>query len=141
MRSQPDYGIDPPHVIGNLLLSGLGAIVLCLLIPSFWVGKVQVYLYPNLIWTGAWLLLPAILMIIYAKIGKFRHRDRILNSVRWTGKEQVGTAAACFSRAPQKSLQRGGRSESISGTRRIFLETTYKTCWRNLDLEGVREKT
>ncbi len=144
MRSQPDYGIDAPHVIRNLLLSGLGAIVLCLLIPSFRVGKVQVYLYPNLIWTGAWLMLPAVLMIIYAKIGKFRHRDRILNSVRWTGKEQVldvGTGRGLLLVGAAKKLTTGRavgidiwNQEDLSGN-------NMQNLVRNLDLEGVREKT
>jgi arsenite methyltransferase len=144
MRSQPDYGIDAPHVIRNLLLSGLGAIVLCLLIPSFSVGKVQVYLYPNLIWTGAWLMLPAVLMIIYAKIGKFRHRDRILNSVRWTGKEQVldvGTGRGLLLVGAAKKLTTG-RAVAIDIWNQADLSgNNMQNLLRNLDLEGVREKT
>jgi hypothetical protein len=131
MRSQPDYGIDAPHVIRNLLLSGLGAIILCLLLPSFRIGKAQVFLFPNFIWMGAWLILTAVLMILYSKFGKFRHRDRILNLVQWTGKEQVldvGTGRGLLLAGAKKNLQPGGRSESISGTRKIFLETTCKTC-------------
>jgi SAM-dependent methyltransferase len=144
MRSRPNYGIDAPHVIRNLLLSGLSAIVLCLLIPSFWIGKVRVYLYPNLIWTGAWLMLPAVLMIIYAKIGKFRHRDRILNCVRWTGTEQVldvGTGRGLLLAGAAKKLTTGRavgidiwNQEDLSGN-------NMPNLLRNLDLEGVREKT
>jgi|SRR5271165_4395470 len=144
MSSQPNYGIDAPHVIRNLLLSGLGAIVFCLFIPSFWIGKVRVYLYPNLIWTGAWLIVPAVLMIIYAKIGKFRHRDRILNSVQWTGKEQVldvGTGRGLLLAGAAKKLTTGRavgidiwNQEDLSGN-------NMQNLLRNLDLEGVREKT
>jgi arsenite methyltransferase len=144
MRSQPDYGIDAPHVIRNLLLSGLGAIVLCLLIPSFWVGKVQVFLYPNLIWTGAWLILPAVLMIIYAKIGKFRHRDRILNIVQWTGKEQVldvGTGRGLLLAGAAKKLTTGKAAGIDIWNQEDLSGNNMQNLLRNLDLEGVREKT
>jgi arsenite methyltransferase len=144
MRSQPDYGIDAPHVIRNLLLSGLGAIVLCLLIPSFWVGKVQVYLYPNLIWTGAWLMLPAALMIIYAKIGKFRHRDRMLSSVQWTGNEQVldvGTGRGLLLAGAAKKLTTGRAAGIDIWNQEDLSGNNMQNLLRNLDLEGVREKT
>lgn len=144
MRSRPDYGIDAPHVIRNLLLSGLGAIILCLFLPSFRVGKGQVFLYPNFIWMGAWLILPAVLMIIYSKIGKFRHRDRILNLVQWTGTEQVldvGTGRGLLLAGAAKKLTTGRavgidiwNQEDLSGN-------NMQNLLRNLDLEGVREKT
>ena len=144
MRSQPDYGIDAPHVIRNLLLSGVGAIVLCLVLPSFRVGKVQVYLYPNLIWMGAWLILPAVLMVVYAKVGKFRHRDRMLNNVQWTGSEQVldvGTGRDLLLAGAAKKLTTGRavgidiwNQEDLSGN-------NMQNLLHNLDLEGVREKT
>jgi len=143
MRSQPDYGIDAPHVIRNLLLSGLGAIILCLLLPSFRVGKVQVFLFPNFIWMGAWLILSAVLMILYSKFGKFRHRDRILNLVQWTGKEQVldvGTGRGLLLAGAAKKLTTARavgidiwNQEDLSGN-------NMQNLLRNLDLEGVREK-
>lgn len=87
--AKPDYGIDAPHVIRNLLLCGFGVVVLCLVVPSFRAGSVQFLLYPGLLWMGASLIAPGVLMIVYSKVGKFRHRDRMLGSVAWSGKEQV----------------------------------------------------
>src|SRR5215471_11249601 len=144
MASKPDYGIDAPHVIRNLLLSGIGAIILCLLLPSFRIGKVHVYLSPGFIWTGGSLILPAVLMIIYAKIGKFRHRDRILDSVQWTGKEQVldlGTGRGLLLVGAAKKLTTG-RAVGIDAWNQEDLSgNNMENLLRTLDLEGVREKT
>lgn len=144
MPSKPDYGIDAPTVIRNLLLAGGAAIALCLLVPSFRVGNVLVILYPGFIWTGASLIAPAVLMIIYAKVGKFRHRDRILDCVQWTGSERVldvGTGRGLLLAGAAKKLTTGQavgidiwNQEDLSGN-------NMQNLVRNLELEGVREKT
>jgi arsenite methyltransferase len=41
------------------------------------------------IWTGSACLFQGLAMILYAKVGKFRHRDRMLARVTWTGNETV----------------------------------------------------
>jgi arsenite methyltransferase len=143
MPSKPDYGIDAPTVIRNLLLFGVAAIVLCLLVPSFRVGNVRVILYPGFIWTGASLITPAVLMIVYAKVGKFRHRDRILGCVQWTGKERVldvGTGRGLLLAGAAKKLTSGEavgidiwNQEDLSGN-------NMQNLVRNLELERVREK-
>ncbi|MFY9532102.1 MAG: class I SAM-dependent methyltransferase [Candidatus Acidiferrales bacterium] len=144
MPSKPDYGIDAPTVIRNLLLAGGAASALCLLVPGFQVGNVRVILYPGLIWTGASLIVPAVLMIIYAKVGKFRHRDRILDCVQWTGNERVldvGTGRGLLLAGAAKKLTTGQavgidiwNQEDLSGN-------NMQNLVRNLELEGVREKT
>jgi arsenite methyltransferase len=144
MPSKPDYGIDAPAVIRNLLLAGGAAIALCLLVPSFRVGNVLVILYPGFIWTGASLILPGVLMIVYAKVGKFRHRDRILDCVQWTGNERVldvGTGRGLLLAGAAKKLTTGHavgidiwNQEDLSGN-------NMQNLVRNLELEGVREKT
>lgn len=144
MPSKPDYGIDAPTVIRNLLVAGVAAIALCLLLPSFRVGNVRFVLYPGMIWTGAWFIAPAILMILYAKVGKFRHRDRIVGCVQWTGNERVldvGTGRGLLLVGAAKKLTTGQavgidiwNQEDLSGN-------NVQNLLRNLELEGVREKT
>jgi arsenite methyltransferase len=144
MPAKPDYGIDAPHVIRNLLLCGFGVVVLCLVVPSFRVGHVQVILFPGLLWTGASLITPGVLMIVYSKVGKFRHRDRILGRVAWSGKEQVldvGAGRGLLLAGAAKKLTTGRavgidiwNQEDLSGN-------NVENLLRNLELEGVREKT
>lgn len=144
MPSKPDYGIDAPTVIRNLLVAGGAAIALCLVLPSFRVGNVRFVLYPGMIWTGAWFIAPAILMILYAKVGKFRHRDRIVGCVQWTGNERVldvGTGRGLLLAGAAKKLTTGHavgidiwNQEDLSGN-------NVQNLLRNLELEGVREKT
>ncbi len=144
MPAKPDYGIDAPHVIRNLLLSGFGVIILCLLVPSFRVGQVQFLLYPGLLWMGASLILPGVLMIIYSKSGKFRHRDRMLCSVTWSGKEQVLDVGA------GRGLLLAGAAKKLTSGRAVGIDiwnqedlsgNNVENLLRNLELEGVREKT
>jgi arsenite methyltransferase len=144
MPAKPDYGIDAPHVIRNLLLCGFGVIVLCLVVPAFRVGPVQVLLYPGLLWTGASLIAPGVLMMVYSKVGKFRHRDCMLGSVAWCGKEQVldvGAGRGLLLAGPAKKLTTGRavgidiwNQEDLSGN-------NVDNLLRNLELEGVRGKT
>jgi arsenite methyltransferase len=144
MPAKPDYGIDAPHVIRNLLLCGFGVIVLCLVVPSFRVGPVQFLLYPGLLWMGASLIAPGVLMMVYSKVGKFRHRDRMLGSVEWSGKEQVldvGAGRGLLLAEAAKRLTTGRavgidiwNQEDLSGN-------NVENLLRNLELEGVREKT
>src|SRR5947207_15869670 len=99
-----DYGIDAPGVIRNLALIGLAALIAAL---------VSVYLGTSNLLRGFrfafftiafFFLIEALLMIVYAKFGKFRHRDRLLPPAepRWhervldlgTGRGLLGLAAA-----------------------------------------------
>ena len=67
-----NYGIDAPKVIRNLMIIGILFLGRFLL---FLAG----YLRLALSITGVYFAAPALLMIAYAKFGKYKHRDRILN--------------------------------------------------------------
>jgi arsenite methyltransferase len=144
MNSRPNYGIDAPHVIRNLVLTGTGAILLCLAVPSFRVGEVRFILFPGMIWTGAWFYIGAALMVVYSKAGKFRLRDRMLASVQWTGNEQVldvGTGRGLLLVGAAKHLT-SGRAVGVDIWNTTDLTGNYlENLLRNLDLEGVRGKT
>lgn len=89
MAAKLDYGIDAPHVILNLFAAGVGCGFLALLYPRFTLRQVTFTLYPGFLYSAALFLLPVILMLVYAKVGKFRHRDRMLAKVSWAGDENV----------------------------------------------------
>ena len=86
MRSSPppitkiDYGIDAPGVIAGL---GLGGLAIC--VVQLFVARWMRGLYW---WGGSWMLM-SVLMLAYARFGKFRHRERILDLARLTGGETV----------------------------------------------------
>jgi arsenite methyltransferase len=143
MSTRPDYGIDAPGVIRNLLLGGFALAGTCLIWHSVRIGPVILILFPGLLWSAAGMVVPAILMFIYAKYGKFRHRDRILGYVPWSGNEQVldvGTGRGLLLAGAARHLTNGRaigidiwNQEDLSGNNEANI-------LRNLDLEGVRSR-
>ena len=142
--AKADYGIDAPHVIRNLVLSGLALIILCLIFPKVTVGSVTFLLFPGLVWSGGWIIAGGVMMYLYSKVGKFRHRDRMLNQVKWTGTEQaldVGTGRGLLLIGAAKRITTGKavgidiwNQEDLSGNNLQNLE-------RNIEIEGVRDRT
>lgn len=142
--AKADYGVDAPGVIRNLLGSGLAVLVLCLVWHTVTIGPVTFVLYPNLLWTAGSLAVGGILMLLYSKVGKFRHRDRMLDQVKWNGPERVldvGTGRGLLLIGAAKRLTTGRATgidiwnqEDLSGNNLSNLE-------RNISAEGVGSKT
>jgi arsenite methyltransferase len=141
---RPDYGIDAPHVIRNLVLTGVAVIILCSIFRKVTIGPVTLLLFPGLLWSGGWIIAGGVMMYLYSKVGKFRHRDRMLKQVNWTGNERaldVGTGRGLLLIGAAKRLTTGKavgidiwNQEDLSGNNLQNLE-------RNIELEGVRDKT
>jgi SAM-dependent methyltransferase len=89
MAEKPDYGIDAPTVVRNLLLAAAASVLITIVFPRPTIGHVTFVLNPGLFYTAAWLTVPAVLMLHYSKAGKFRHRDLMLAKLHWTGTETV----------------------------------------------------
>ena len=87
MSSRADYGIDSPAiVVGLFVLGGIGfgaALVWRLFGNPPLAGQIV------LVGTGAYLLLGAVGMVWYSKVGKLRIRDQILELIPWRGDERV----------------------------------------------------
>lgn len=143
MKQKPDYGIDAPGVIRNLLVIGGSLIVTAILFPVIRLGNVII------LWRGAGLSsgipcsIGGVLMIIYSRWGKFRHRDRMLKMIQWRGDEQVldvGTGRGLLLVGAARQLKSGKAygidvwsTKDLSGN---SLERTQS----NIELEGVKDK-
>lgn len=144
MSQRPDYGIDAPHVIRNLFLAGAACAAVAFFFPRVTIGQLTFLLSPGFYYSAAWCTAPALLMLIYAKIGKFRHRDRMLAKVNWTGSEtvlDVGTGRGLLLIGAAKRLATGHatgidiwNAEDLSGN-------GPEALLRNIELEGVSART
>lgn len=137
---KPDYGIDAPGKVkilaGAGVLFALGAWGLAGLADA----RLWVFLAALL---GAVCFLLAALMVVYAKRGKFKHRDRILAQVPWRGDERVldiGTGLGLLLVGAAKRLSSGRatgvdiwNADDLSGN-------TRERALRNLSAEGVADR-
>ena len=138
-----DYGIDAPGVIRNLALIGLTALI---------AGVLGQYLgTSNWLWgfrfaffsIAFFFIAESLLMIAYAKIGKFHHRDRILAAAGLRGHERVldlGTGRGLLAVGAAKRLRDGRvvavdiwKSEDLSSNSRKRTEAV-------IDAEGVADR-
>jgi len=73
---RPNYGIDAPYIFVTFLLAGMIGVVL-----SFWLRFLWI---PSTIF-----LLEGLVMVWGSRLGKFQVRDKLLNSISWSGNEKV----------------------------------------------------
>jgi arsenite methyltransferase len=105
MAKQPDYGIDAPKFVRNLFLFTFFFFGIALVIPDM-----NRLLFISLLLLGLLCLAEGLLMLLYAKKGKFSNRDRILSLIRWNGNEQVldvGTGSGLLAIGAAKRLNSG----------------------------------
>ncbi len=88
---QPDYGIDAPRAVSVLvllsILTGGLAGLLCGLGLTHQVAVLLIALVLTVVAVD--LLVVAVAMLWYSRIGKMRQRDRLLDLVAWRGDESV----------------------------------------------------
>jgi arsenite methyltransferase len=141
--SRPDYGIDAPGVIRSFLIFGIGLLLLGGFVPKFTIGSVTFVMRPAALVTGALLTVEGILMILYSKWGKFRHRDRMLKMIDWKGSENVldvGTGRGLLMLAAAKHLTTGKSVGIDIWSAKDLSGNTMEATIRNAELEGVRER-
>jgi arsenite methyltransferase len=142
--SKPDYGVDAPAVMRNLFLFG----ALCLLIaifapPAIHLGPVSI-VSRSFYWPAGFLLAEGFLFLLYVKVGKFRHRDFMLNQHIWRGDENVldvgcGRGLLLAGAAKRIAAASGtGHTTGIDVWSNVDMGgNSAAATQRNLDLEGV----
>lgn len=140
--TKPDYGIDAPNVLRNLLLFG----ALCLAIALF--APPLIHLGPvalvsrSFYWPAGFLIGEGLLFLLYVKVGKFRHRDRMLALYNWRGEEQVldvGCGRGLLLVGAAKHLTTG-RATGIDIWSKVDLGgNSIEATQHNLALEGVAD--
>ena len=134
---KPDYGVDAPGVVRNLIIIGL--IFLAVGLSSFYAHSSRQL--RGFAWTGGVLLLEGILLILYSKFGKFRHRDRMLQLIPWRGDEHfldVGTGRGLLLIGAAKRAMNGrGIGIDIFSGKDLSSNTMANTM-KNVELEGVK---
>jgi arsenite methyltransferase len=141
MATKPDYGIDAPGVIRNLLLGGACALVFALLVPR-WLhfGSIQIGPRPTAWWTFGGCTVGGLLMLLYAKVGKFYHRDRMLNLYCWHGDEQVldiGTGRGLLLVGAARRITTGHATGIDIWNKEDLSGNALRRAEENLALEGV----
>ena len=143
MQQRLDYGIDAPGVIRNLLVIGAALIVSGLMFPTIHLGPVTVLWGRSAPWPGASCMASGLLMVLYVKWGKFRHRDRMLDMVRWRGDEQVldvGTGRGLLLIGAARRLTSGrGTGIDVWSTKDLSGNSLERTL-ANVEAEGVKDK-
>jgi arsenite methyltransferase len=138
-KQKPEYGIDAPGVIRNLLLIGLALVILSLIFPVITIGKVAI-ITGYFIWSGGYFILSGMLMLLYSLYGKYFHRDRLLKMVDWTGQEQVldvGTGKGLLMIGAAKKLTTGKSTGIDIWNAEDLTGNDAASLMRNVRIEGV----
>lgn len=145
LTAKPDYGVDAPNVLRNFFLIGAVCLLLGIFGPrAVHLGPVVVLLRPMFRGTGVLLLIEALLFLLYVKVGKFHHRDRMLSLYSWTGDEQVldvGCGRGLLLAGAAKRLGSGGKATGIDIWSNVDMGGNSEAATlHNLQLEGVSDR-
>lgn len=143
MPPKPDYGIDAPGVVRNLLVTGAALILSGIVFPTIRLGNITILWSRSAFWPGASCLVGGLLMLLYAKWGKYRHRDRMLNMLRWRGDERVldvGTGRGLLLIGAARRLTTGTATGIDVWSTKDLSGNSLERAQANVDIEGVRDK-
>jgi len=89
---KPNYGIDAPGVVRSFALIAAVCLIAAVVGHFFLIEKYPIIarsMQGSGTSTGLWFLASALVMVWGSKVGKFRLRDRLLNTISWRGDEEV----------------------------------------------------
>jgi arsenite methyltransferase len=140
-----DYGIDAPGVMRNLFVIGAACVLVAIFGPvGIHIGAINLKVTPMFAWTGGFLLVEACLFLLYVKVGKFRHRDFMLNLHTWRGDENVldvGCGRGLLLAGAAKriaALSGSGHATGIDVWSNVDMGgNSAAATQHNLDLEGI----
>src|SRR3954469_22801498 len=141
--SKPDYGQDAPVLVGSFIGGGALLVALAIAFPLIHVGAVTVRTAGMFATPGAIFLVEGLLMVLYAKVGKFRQRERMLARITWRGDEQVldvGTGRGLLMIGAAKRLSSGHAIGIDIWSQMDLSANRPEAALRNAELEGVRER-
>ena len=154
LRNGPDYGLDAPGVVRNLALVAAAGILIAMLIrlgvipPTVsWHlrsgAEVRVGLLGLGLGPGIGCGFAALAMVYDSKVGKLRWRESLLDSMPWTGAEQVldvGCGRGLLLIGAAKRLRTGTafgidlwQAEDLAGN-------SAEATLANAESEGVRDR-
>jgi arsenite methyltransferase len=147
-RDKPDYGVDAPNVLRNFFLFGAACLLVGFFAPRrIHFGQVDFGIRSMLLWTGAVLVLEGLLFLLYVKVGKFHHRDRMFSLYQWRGDEQVldvgcGRGLLLAGAAKLLAARNGsGRVTGIDIWSNVDMGGNSEAATRhNLELEGISDR-
>jgi SAM-dependent methyltransferase len=141
---RPDYGIDAPGVLAMFFVVGALCLALAPLARPFTIASVTFdFGYAPQIMGGIFLV-EGVLMFIYVKWGKQRHRDRMLAQVSWTGAEQVldvGTGRGLLLIGAAKRLTTGRALGIDIWSGKDMAGNAPERTQANIEIEGVSAKS
>ena len=140
---KPDYGIDAPGVIRNLLVIGAALVLSAFIFPIIHMGNVTILWHSAAISSGISCIAGGFLMVIYARWGKFLHRDRMLKMIAWRGDEQVldvGTGRGLLLIGAARLLQTGKATGIDVWSTKDLSGNSLTRTEANIEVEGVKDR-
>jgi ubiquinone/menaquinone biosynthesis C-methylase UbiE len=139
---KPNYGIDAPEVIRNLIIFSVLGFLLPQFFPLIKIGPVNFDTRGfNLMGLGCGVM--TVWMLLYSLYGKLKHRDRILNMINWKGTEMVldiGTGRGLMAIGAAKKLTTGKSIGIDIWNMEDLTQNSMANTLDNVILEGVENK-
>jgi arsenite methyltransferase len=130
---RPDYGVDAPYVIRNLVLAGLACLVIALLShPLRWLYSWAISFLAT---AGVWLY--------GSKWGKLRLREQLMDTLRWRGDETVLDVGCGSGLLLIAAAKRAGEGQAVGvdiWRREDLSNSGREATLRNAALEGMADR-